>query len=107
LLVDHRTYFIKPTATQQYFDTYEKYGYRAQVRHLGEPIAYLFGESGEVNDVVHLWAYEDAADRAKKRTALFADAEWKVYLQKLAEGGLLMKQTTKLMIPASFTTIKR
>ena len=81
LLVDHRTYFIKPTATPQYFETYEKYGYRAQVRHLGEPIAYLFGETGEVNDVVHLWAYEDAADRAKKRAAMFADPEWKVYLQ--------------------------
>ena len=38
-------------------------GLAAQSRHLGAPIGYMYAESGEVNTIVHQWAYEDAADR--------------------------------------------
>ena len=74
MLVDHRTYRIKPGHTQMHLKIYEQYGYKAQTRHLGQPIAYMFAESGDVNTVVHNWAYEDAADRTKRRAAMFADA---------------------------------
>ena len=107
MLVDHRTYRIKPGHTQAHLKIYEQYGYKAQTRHLGQPIAYMFAESGDVNTVVHNWAYEDAADRAKRRAAMFADPEWQVYLQKLNESGLLLEQKTSLMIPAGFCPIKR
>ena len=49
------------------------------MRHLGKPFAYLFTESGEVNTLVHMWLYDDAADRAKKRAAMAADPEWQNY----------------------------
>jgi hypothetical protein len=107
LIVDHRTYRIKPGHTQMHLEIYQKYGYEAQTRHLGQPIAYMFAETGDVNTVVHNWAYEDAADRAKRRVAMFADPEWKVYLQKLNESGLLLGQMTSIMIPTSFCPIKR
>jgi hypothetical protein len=107
LLVDHRTYRIKPGHTQTHLKIYEQYGFKAQTRHLGMPIAYMYAESGDVNTVVHNWAYEDAADRAKRRVAMFADPEWQVYLQKLNESGLLLEQKTSLMIPAGFSPIKR
>jgi hypothetical protein len=98
LLVDHRTYRIKPGHTQMHLKIYEQWGYKAQTRHLGEPIAYM---------VVHNWAYQDAADRTKRRAAMFADPEWQVYLQKLNESGLLLEQKTSLMIPTGFCPIKR
>jgi NIPSNAP len=107
VLVDHRTYRIKPGMTQAHLDIYEKYGFVAQCRHLGAPHAYMFAESGDVNTVVHDWVYEDAADRARRRAAMFADPEWKVYLQKLNESGYLVEQKTSLMIPAKFCPIKR
>jgi hypothetical protein len=107
LLVDHRTYRIKAGHTQTHLKIYEQWGYAAQTRHLGQPIAYMYAESGDVNTVVHNWAYEDAADRAKRRAAMFADPEWQVYLQKLNESGLLLEQKTSLMIPAGFCPIKR
>jgi hypothetical protein len=77
------------------------------VRHLGHPLAYLFAESGELNTIVHLWMFEDAADRARKRAAMQADEEWKSYLKVNAEAGNLVEQTTKLMIPAKFAPLKR
>ncbi len=88
MLVDHRTYRIKPGMTAAHLGIYEKYGLAAQSKHLGAPIAYMYAESGDVNTVVHQWAYEDAADRARRRAAMFADPEWQVYLQKLNEFGL-------------------
>ena len=107
MLVDHRTYRIKPGMTQAHLEIYEQYGFAAQTRHLGQPLAYLFGESGDINTIVHLWPYEDAADRARRRAGMLADAEWKVYLQKLNESGYLIEQKTSLMIPARFVPIKR
>lgn len=107
MLIDHRTYHIKPGHTRTHLDIYEKYGYKAQSRHLGEPVLYMFAESGAMNTVVHNWAYEDAADRAKRRAAMMADPEWKVYLQKLVESDLLVGQQTSLMIPTGFCKINR
>jgi NIPSNAP protein len=107
VLVDHRTYRIKPGMTQGHLEIYEKYGFATQSRHLGTPLAYMFAESGEMNTIVHLWAYEDAADRATRRAAMLADPEWRNYLGKLNESGYLMEQKTSLMIPAKFCPIKR
>jgi hypothetical protein len=107
VLVDHRTYRIKPGMTAAHLGIYEKYGLAAQSKHLGAPIAYMYAESGDVNTVVHQWAYEDAADRARRRAAMFADPEWQVYLQKLNESGYLLEQKNSLMIPAKFCPIKR
>ena len=107
MLVDHRTYRIKPGHTQTHLQIYEQYGYAAQIRNLGQPIAYMYAESGDVNTVVHNWAYEDAADRAKRRAAMMGDPDWQVYLKKLVESNLLVDQQTSLMIPAGFCPIKR
>ena len=67
----------------------------------------MYAESGDVNTIVHLWGYEDAADRAKRRAAMLADPEWRTYLGKLNESGYLMEQKTSLMVPAKFCPIKR
>ncbi|HXF89708.1 MAG TPA: NIPSNAP family protein [Xanthobacteraceae bacterium] len=107
MIVDHRIYRIKAGASLAYLDLYEKHGYAAQTRHLGEPVAYMYGETGDVNTVVHLWAYEDAADRARRRAGMLADPEWREYLAKLNESGFLLQQNTSLMIPAKFCPIKR
>ena len=107
MIIDHRTYRIKAGHTQTHLAIYEKYGYAAQTRHLGQPFAYLFAETGDVNTVVHQWAYEDAADRAKRRAAMMADPEWQVYLKKLAESELLVDQRTSLMVPTKFAPMKK
>ncbi len=107
MLIDHRTYRTKPGTLQRQLDLYEKHGFAAQVRHLGNPLAYLFTESGELNTLVHLWRFEDAADRARKRAAMQADPEWQNYLRLNGEAGNLVEQTTKLMLPAKFAPLHR
>ena len=107
MLIDHRTYRVKPGTVQAHLDLYEQYGYAPQSRHIGKPVAYMFAESGDLNTIVHLWVYEDAADRAAKRAKMMADPEWHVYLKKNSEAGYLENQVTKLMIPAKFAPIIR
>jgi hypothetical protein len=107
VLIDHRYYRIKPGFVPAHLDLYEKTGFAAQSRHLGQPFAYLYTESGEVNTLVHMWLYEDVADRAKKRAAMAADAEWQNYLRLNNEAGYVVSQQNNLMLPANFAPIKR
>jgi hypothetical protein len=107
MLIDHRTYTVRPGTMPQQLKLYEEFGMKAQKRHLGEPLAYLIAESGELNTYVHIWVYKDAADRAAKRAAMGADPEWQVFLQKTAEAGYLIAQRNNLMTPAAFAPINR
>ena len=107
MIVDVRTYSVKPNKMRQELELYEKHGLAPQVRHLGSPLAYLYGESGDINTLVHLWAFEDAADRARKRTAMASDPDWLAYLKLADEAGFLVDQRNNLMLPASFAPIKR
>jgi hypothetical protein len=107
MLIDHRTYTVRPGTMPQQLKLYEEYGLAAQKRHLGEPLAYLIAESGELNTYVHIWVYKDAADREARRAAMQADPDWQVFMRKNAEAGNLIKQVNKLMTPAAFAPIKR
>jgi len=106
MLLDHRTYTVKPGSMAKQLKIYEDLGKAAQIRHLGQPLAYLVAESGELNTYVHIWVYEDAGDRAKKRAAMQADPDWIAYLAATAEAGYLIKQENKLMTPVPFYPIK-
>ena len=107
MIVDVRTYRVKPGKLPQDLDLYAKHGLAAQIHHLGAPLAYLHAESGDLNTMVHLWAFEDAADRARRRAAMMADPEWLNYLKLADEAGYLVDQHNSLMVPASFAPIKR
>ena len=106
MLIDVRTYRVKPGKLLQELDLYEKYGFGPQARHLGPPIVYLQSESGTLNTLVHLWAFENAGDRENKRTAMMSDPEWLNYLKLADEAGFLVEQSNSLMVPASFAPIK-
>ncbi len=107
VLVDVRTYRIKPGMTAAQLEVYEKHGFPTQRKYCGEPIAYLVAESGELNTLVHLWGFENAGDRAERRAAMSKEPEWKTYVQKNAENGYIVDQRTSLMVPASFAPLKR
>ena len=107
MLVDHRTYAVRPGTLRKQLALYEKHGLAPQKRHFGEPLAYLVTETGDVNTYVHIWVYTDAADRAAKRAALMADPEWLAYLEINAEHGYLLRQENKLMTDVPFAPIRR
>ena len=73
-----------------------------QSRHLGAPVLYGAVETGDVNSYVHVWAFEDAADRVERRRAMAADPDWQAYLARSAEAGYLVRQVNTILTPAPF-----
>ncbi|MBM1817780.1 NIPSNAP family protein [Pseudosulfitobacter pseudonitzschiae] len=102
MIYDHRTYVCRPGTIQKHLTLYGNYGYPAQRRILGAPVIFAQVETGDVNSFVHVWTYDDAADRAAKRARLMADPDWQDYLRRSAEAGYLVSQTNKILTPAPF-----
>jgi hypothetical protein len=102
VLLDHRTYVCHPGTIKKHLAIYQELGWAVQTKHLGMPVAYLTTETGNVNTYIHIWAYEDAGDRAKKRAALQADPGWIAYLEASAKAGYLASQVNTLMVPVPF-----
>jgi hypothetical protein len=102
MLLDVRTYNCRPGTIKAHLALYEKLGKPAQTRHLGQPLAYMTTETGNPNQYIHIWKYDDAADRATKRGAMQADPDWVNYTQESAKLGALEAQENRLMIPVPF-----
>ena len=102
MLIDVRTYTCRPGTINQHLELYGKMGKEPQARHLGQPLAYMKCETGDPNQYVHIWVYENAGDREAKRAAMGADPDWIAYTQESAKLGALVRQENKLMAPVGF-----
>lgn len=107
MLLDVRTYTCHPGTIKKHLALYEKMGKAPQTRHLGQPLAYLTTETGNVNQYIHIWVYESAGDRETKRAAMWADADWIAYTVESAKLGALDSQENRLMTPVDFFPLKR
>jgi len=102
MIFDIRTYTCRPATLKAHLALYEEFGLGPQTRHLGQPVLYATTEVGDVNSYVHIWAYDDLADRTAKRAAMWSDPDWLAYTQKSAELGALIKQENKIVVATSF-----
>lgn len=104
MIVDERTYQIAPGKTAELLALYEKEGLPIQSSHLGAPFGYFIVEVGEINHIVHMWAYESMADRERRREKMQADPAWQAYLKKAAP--YFLKQQNRLLKSVSFWPMK-
>ncbi len=104
MIVDHRTYELQPGRLRDFLALYENEGWPVQRKHLGNLVGFFTTEVGNVNEIVHIWAYEDVADRAKRRAAMAADPAWQAYLQKSRE--FMKHMNNKILVPTSFSPTK-
>lgn len=100
MLVEQRTYTTHPGKWRDYLALYEAEGLAIQQRILGRMVGYYTAEIGELNQIVHMWAYTDLNERAERRAALMADPQWLSYVQRMLP--LLVKQESKILTPAPF-----
>ena len=102
MLFDVRTYTCRPGTINAHLELYEKHGLGPQTKNLGQPFGYFKVETGNPNQYVHIWKYENAADREARRAAMWADPDWLAYTKKSAELGALVHQENRLMTNVSF-----
>ena len=107
MIFDHRTYTCKPGTVPLQLALYQDHGRAPQEKHLGKPVLYGVTETGMINTYIHVWAYDDAADRATRRAAMQADPDWQAFLKKSAEAGYLLSQQNQILTAAPWFSLQR
>jgi hypothetical protein len=93
-------YVLQIGKAAEYFKNYEQFGLRVQLKHLPNLVGYYVTEVGELNKVIHLWAYDSLDERDRQRAAMQADPEWHAYLAK--NRPFMVSQETRIMKCAPF-----
>jgi hypothetical protein len=106
MIYEERYYRLRPGAVPIWFKLYEEKGLEVQKRILGNLVGYFMTEVGELNHIVHIWAYESMDDRARRRAELFADPQWLEFVAAVAEQGLIEKMDNRILVPAPFSPLQ-
>lgn len=103
MIVELRTYTIKPLRTQDFLQLYERAALPLQKKYLGNLIGFYVSEIGPLNEVVHLWGYESLAERERRRHAMEQDPGWPLYRVALRELDVIDRQETKILKATAFS----
>lgn len=104
MIVEQRTYTLHPGKVADMVRLYGEEGLALQQKHLGRFIGYFVAESGDVNQVVFMWGFDGADDRAARRARMAADPAWQAYLAKVLP--LIVAQESRLLRPTDFSPIR-
>ena len=103
MILEMRTYQVPPGKAPEFLKFYENSGLPIITRY-----ARLVGcwnkESGTLNSVVFLWAYDDYGHRQAQRAKLAADTAWQAFVPTMLP--YLVHQESVFLSPASFSPIK-
>ena len=102
MIVEIRTYTLHIGKVVEFLRMYAQCGRAVQIEHLGHPLGYFTSEVGELNQVVHLWRYDDLQDRARRRAALENDPRWHAYRRGSVADGQLARQHCALLREVDF-----
>lgn len=102
MIVEIRTYTLHIGKVVEFLRMYAQCGRAVQIEHLGHPLGYFTSEVGELNQVVHLWRYDDLQDRARRRAALENDPRWHAYRRSSVADGQLARQHCALLREVDF-----
>lgn len=103
MIVDHRTYTLKPGTMARWLKKYEEEGLAIQKKHLGKFLGLYTPETGNLHQIVFMWGYESVADREQRRAAMNADPAWKKYIDEVWAMDALVSQEIKILRPAPFS----
>jgi hypothetical protein len=106
MIVDVRIYTCKVNKMAEFVKIYEEMGWALQQKYLGRCLGWYTTIEGELNTVVHLWAYDSQADREARRNAMAADPAWGSYLAEVGKRDVLVKMQNRIVRPTSFSPVK-
>ena len=103
MIVEKRTYTLKPGKAAAYMKIYEEFGLKPQTRILGSMFGWFTPEIGELNQIIHMWAYKDLGDRDKRRAELGKDKEWAEFIKNLRDADVVVHQENQILNPAPWS----
>lgn len=104
MIVEERDYHVYTGKLNELVGLYEQEGIALQQRHLGRLVGAFTTDVGAVSTYTHIWAYDDYADRERRRGALQADDAWRAFLAKIQP--LIHTQQNRILIPTSFSPLR-
>ena len=93
-----RTYTVIVGKMAEVVALYKTRGWPALAKHPPKLVGYFTGDVGALNQLVHLWKFDDDADRRAFWAGMFADADFMGFAGQLRP--LLLSQENKLMMAA-------
>ena len=101
MVFDYRTYTFRPGGIPDYMSAVEEVAIPIRKRHGVKLAGWYYSEVGDLNQVTHIWAFNDMKHLKEAKDAVAADPEWSgVYVPRVR--GLLVAQNTYLMNTAEF-----
>ncbi len=104
MILEYRCYTLKPGKVGDFAKVYEEFGAPVQIPILGEPVVVFSTEVGPLNQIVHVWKYEDFADRDRRRAELGKHPDWPQYLERALP--LFDHMETKIGYPTSWSPVQ-
>lgn len=101
MIVEQRIYTLSPGALPAFLKAYREYGLPVHQEIYQRLIGYFTAESGVLNQVIQIWAFDDHPDRAERRARVQADPRWHAYLQRVQ--GLVTQQENRFLLPAAWS----
>lgn len=103
MLIEHRSYLLYPGRQGAFLEMMETEGILIEAPILGGLVGYYTSEIGELNKVVHLWAYDSYAERERRRVVLAAEPAWQAFVPKVLP--LIRHMSSEILMPARFSPI--
>ena len=104
MIIEMRTYRIKPGELQNFINIYDKEIREIHTKVLGNQIGFFYIEFGNVNEVVHLYGYNSFEERQSRREILNKRPEFNAYISKVKD--IIVDMKNQIMLPTSFSKIK-
>ena len=104
MYIERRIYLLEPGTVSEYLRLYEEIGYAIQQPILGNLVGYFYSEIGRLNEVMHMWSYEDLIERQRRRDELARNTEWQSYLELIMP--MIVSMESTIMQGASMSPIR-
>ena len=104
MIIEQRTYQLRPGTTQEFLKNYEAEGLEIQRDALGNLVGFFSTEFGTLNCIVQLWAFSSYEDRVQRKAQLAANPKWREFAGKNIH--MIESQTSVILNPARFSPIQ-
>ncbi|GFY45711.1 protein NipSnap 3A [Trichonephila inaurata madagascariensis] len=99
-----RTYTVRPRDYKEYIKFTED-NFHLRIKH-SKLFGFWITELGGLNEIIHIWEYDNHEHRAKVRDALAKDVEWQNnYKDKVSPMWINQTNATMMLLPWSLITL--
>jgi hypothetical protein len=103
MIVEMRTYQIQAGKAGEFLKVYEQEGLSI-ITQYARLVGCWTKESGVLNSVVFLWAYDDYGHRTAQRAKLAQDSRWQAFVPLILP--YLVHQESVFLTPVAFSPIR-